>query len=347
MKYFNYSLHNFLSVRVCTHASFSKNYFDNIYIQLENFLAQETSIPDLSIHIGPFVPDIDNAQIFDDKYWIKNNSIYFKSERKFSKWALEVKIDKGRVDCKIDTNLFGAVTKPHFFAEFFIQYLLLEKGVSVIHAAALEKGSNVLIIPGSSGGGKTTICMSLVEDGYTFLGDNYVIIFDGMAYSYTSPLNIFSYNLVPVIRKNLKASQLLDLYARFLLYKLTGGYIKIFKKINPVNILNNVGEKGSIKKIAFLTPNNNDAIAIREIDKNIALKRLNNNMKLEWYDNFNMMDSALYGNCNFFYNYWTNSYKVLEKNLVDYTDYHEILVPEKYSPSCRAEVSALLNDIMK
>jgi len=347
MKVYKYSIHDFFAFSVINNANLLKTLSDNIYLQLENFSTDQSIKDNLSIEIGSFSPDLESTQIVDDRFWVKDKYFYTEGKRKFAKWKMDLRFHDDLIKFRIDTNVAGAVTKPHYFAEFLIQIVLLQKNISVVHAAALEREGNVLLLPGTSGGGKTTICMSLIDKGYNFLGDNYSILKDGEVYSYSSPLNIFSYNLVPTIKNSLSKFQLFDLYARLLLYKLSGGYLKIFKKINPKNIINNISDHGKLSNVVFLVPSTGNDIALTEITKNLAIARLNINMKLEWVDIADIAESYSITNNSIFDNYWELSRKALTKNLSAYKNqYYELSVPTVYSDKGREKVIEILESLM-
>jgi hypothetical protein len=54
--------------------------------------------------------------------------------------------------------------------------LLRRKGLYTVHAAAVEKNGYGLLIPGSSGQGKTTACIALLRAGYRYLSDDHPFV---------------------------------------------------------------------------------------------------------------------------------------------------------------------------
>jgi hypothetical protein len=54
--------------------------------------------------------------------------------------------------------------------------LLKAQGLYTIHATALEKSGRAVLIPGSSGRGKTTCCISLMRAGYRCLSDDHPLV---------------------------------------------------------------------------------------------------------------------------------------------------------------------------
>ncbi|HZY30158.1 MAG TPA: hypothetical protein VFF86_00810 [Candidatus Methylomirabilis sp.] len=59
-----------------------------------------------------------------------------------------------------------------FFFLLPLSELLAYRGLHMVHAAALERKGRGVLIPGMSGSGKTTCCVSLVRAGYRCLSDD-------------------------------------------------------------------------------------------------------------------------------------------------------------------------------
>ncbi len=62
------------------------------------------------------------------------------------------------------------------YFHFALSELLRREGLYTIHAAALERNGHGVLIPGSSGRGKTTCCISLLRGGYRYLSDDHPLI---------------------------------------------------------------------------------------------------------------------------------------------------------------------------
>lgn len=69
------------------------------------------------------------------------------------------------------TDLHPAVLTSFFFV-LPMSKLLACRGLHMIHAAALERNGRGVMIPGLSGSGKTTCCISLIRAGYRCLSDD-------------------------------------------------------------------------------------------------------------------------------------------------------------------------------
>jgi hypothetical protein len=80
----------------------------------------------------------------------------------------------------------GYLIKPEAMHANLIEYLfhlalielLRRRGLYTIHATALEKDGRGVLIPGSSGRGKTTSFISLLRSGYRYLSDDHPLIRD-------------------------------------------------------------------------------------------------------------------------------------------------------------------------
>ncbi|MEO8339758.1 MAG: hypothetical protein ABI604_08555, partial [Nitrospirota bacterium] len=80
----------------------------------------------------------------------------------------------------------GYLIKPETLHANLIEYLfhlalielLRRRGLYTIHATALEKHGRGVLIPGTSGRGKTTSFISLLRSGYRYLSDDHPLIRD-------------------------------------------------------------------------------------------------------------------------------------------------------------------------
>lgn len=86
-----------------------------------------------------------------------------------------------------------------------LQLALLNCNHSLIHAAALEKEGQVLLLPSWGGVGKTaTVCRFIREHGWRLLGDDLVIIGEGRVLPFLKPFVIYPYHrdLFPELFQN-------------------------------------------------------------------------------------------------------------------------------------------------
>lgn len=76
-----------------------------------------------------------------------------------------------------------------------LELMLLADNKTMIHAAAVEKDGEVLLMPSWGGVGKTaTVCRFVRDHGWRLLGDDLVIIGDGMVHPFLKPFVIYPYH---------------------------------------------------------------------------------------------------------------------------------------------------------
>lgn len=76
-----------------------------------------------------------------------------------------------------------------------VQLSLLACGHTLLHAAALEKNGEVLLLPSWGGVGKTAmVCRFVREHGWRLLGDDLVIIGEGRVLPFLKPFVIYPYH---------------------------------------------------------------------------------------------------------------------------------------------------------
>ena len=199
----NYNIHDIVKFKVI--ANRISNRMDIEYI---NFESDTIDNPDFTIYLGDFTPSNEGCSILDHTYYIKKNYLYCKDSYKIGRWAVEVSgLEENEMTVKLSTNTVGAIAADMFICAFIIDFLIRfkmeQKGYSVVHASAVSKDGNAYLFPSQSGAGKTTTAIYFAENGYNFLGDDFVILHNRDVISYLTPLNIFAYNLNPIILKNL------------------------------------------------------------------------------------------------------------------------------------------------
>ncbi|MBX2886222.1 MAG: hypothetical protein KTR32_40070 [Granulosicoccus sp.] len=78
-----------------------------------------------------------------------------------------------------------------------IYLAMLRKGILLMHSAGVTRAGKSFVFPAYGGTGKTTTCMSLLQKGYHFLGDDLLLIDPDqrLVYPYPRPLHVFTYNI--------------------------------------------------------------------------------------------------------------------------------------------------------
>lgn len=329
-----YSIHNIIKFKISTDKKFKWN-LKNIYGSFQNFEIDKADKVDFEVYLGKFKPSNNNCCILENKYYIKEGYFYCKKDMyKFTKWEFEMdNLDEENTIVNISSNFFGYLWMAGFIIEFLIHYKMNQKGYPLIHASALSQNNKGYIFSARGGGGKTTISMNLLNDGFKILGDNFVIINKGRILSYFSPLNIFTYNLAPIIKSNLTLKNKINLNIKKVIYKLTFGFIKIFTKINPKEILtDSIEDNSSIHKIFVLLPK--EVLKLRKLTKEELCDFLLLNQMLDTllFLPYITEYAYIYPNSKLA-NHWKLYKSNLIKNIPDNIEFTEIEVPLRYNKS--------------
>lgn len=107
-------------------------------------------------------------------------NLYRDGDRKIADFheqgLLLIEDQRGRVEgYLVEPDAMHLDVRISFF-HFALTELLKRQGLYTIHATALEKGGRGLLIPGASGRGKTTSCISLLRAGYRCLSDDHPLL---------------------------------------------------------------------------------------------------------------------------------------------------------------------------
>lgn len=168
------------------------------------FLTEGVSAPDIRLTIGEFEPDTSGCSVIEDKYYIKNNYIYYEDSEGNAEWKIELKnISDGVPHIRVASEIKGL--KNRFLHQNFIakdillrlvEAILLRKGYVLLHSASVARKGNAYLFFGRGGSFKTTLVMDLIREyDFKFLGDDHVIVGDGRIYSFPENLDIFEFML--------------------------------------------------------------------------------------------------------------------------------------------------------
>lgn len=289
--------------------------------------------PDLIVELGRFSPDIKDCYILDEEYYVRRDYLFHRKEvyKLGSFYQFDYsQLEGNRVRLRINANLTGYPFVAGRIIDFFLFYLLAQKGYSLIHASAVARRGEVFAFSGRGGDGKTTIAISAVQnENYSFLGDNFIICKDGNVYSFISDINIFGYNLNPFIWEKFSSRERTAFHLWGFVFKLTGGYIKIFSTVNPMQLFQNqIIDCGSMHTLVSLLGGN--AFSVRAIDRNLIVKRTVSNMKLEFYSFVRHTEifACIFPD-SFLAQTWNHYENTLLINLTEGIAYYEATIPRR------------------
>lgn len=340
----SHSIHGIVKFEIVDKTRFPRSVLDKTRSQFANFISGDGGTIDFRVEIGPFGRRNRSSYVLDDRYCVGKDYFFCRDKRKFAKWALEVNGVETFPVVRLRTNLAGYYTVPLNVTEFMIQYMLLRKGMALVHASGVVKDGVCWLFAARGGAGKTTLALSLIDDGFGYLGDNFVLLDRGRAWSFLSPLNIFTYNRARIIREHLNARQRASMALKQLIHMLTRGYIKIFEKVNPRAVFpESIVDEARVGCICVLQPHSADGSnipVVRPLGYSELIKKLRYNMELDLllFNKYMFSYGYLYTD-SLWCNFWDEYEAALMRNIPDSVPRYVAEVPPKWTPDVVAYLS--------
>lgn len=326
-----YNIHDVATIKIVDQNNWLKKLSEDFTKQYAYFETEEIEDPLITIRLGDFVASNQNCGILDDEYYIRDDYLYCaRDSYKTARWMFEATgFESKKLNLSIASNLSGTKFTTGYVIDAFVNFMLNCSGYPVVHASCVSKDDQAFLFSARGGGGKTTIALRLVERGFEFLGDNFVLIRDGDALSYVSPLSIFTYNIAPIVKQSFTAKRKLSLAFKDLLYRLTGGYVKFFSKFDVRDLFpGKIAEKSHVRAVFLLEPK--DVYSVQPVSKEHTVNHLIANMRLEsvffrYVSSYSYLfpDSRL--GC-----FWASYRANLRENLSDDVRYFTVSVPQEY-----------------
>ena len=339
-----YNIHDIVTFKIVKETNILDGLLSNINIEYKNFESEKLSNPDFTIYVGHFTPSNRDCYILDDTYYIKEDYLYCKDSYKLAKWELKMsEFEEGDMIVHISNNLIGSMFISPLI-DFLISFKINERGYPLVHGSCVSKNCHAYLFPARSGGGKTVTSLYLTEKGFDFLGDNFVVLDKGNVLSFLSPLNIFTYNLAPIIKNNVEFKTKGILGLKHLLYKMTMGYAKIFTKINVKDVFqNSIIDKSKLDSIFLLLPK--EEFCIEKMDKEELINHLVMNQKLDSLSFFKYMleYSYMFPDSNMA-THWYRYKENLRKNLGGKIPIYKIEVPQRYDAKVFERIYEVIKD---
>lgn len=344
-----YDIHNFLSfsIKNVNNNLFTSTLWSWISKQYEAFLCSATAHPDLEFHVGPFLPDLTDCYILDDNCHVREDYLYTTADYKFARFEYDIGgWESGAFKVRISCNPPGFLMVSGLIIDPLLLYALIQRQVMPVHAACIADEIGAYVFAGSSATGKTSICLDLMEDGYNLLGDNYTLFSNGSVYGFLSPLNIFTYNLAPAVTKRVSNRTLVLLRAKGLLWRVTGGYIKIFTKINPAHLWpEQTACTQAVPRAVFLLVKSN-SFQVSHISPESLAAALVANMRLEIPQVLEWLAQYSFVNPGFGLHQWIAQYETsLTESLAKVPHLQRVEIPKTYGSVAASNVRALIQDV--
>jgi len=301
--------------------------------------------PDLDVIIGPFDFDDRPSVLIERRFRIGEDYFACKDTSKILWWKLEVDgFDGSRPSVvKIDRNLFGTAALGSRIIDCLLRYRLNLKGAPAIHGCAVVSGGGAVIFAGSSGVGKSTIAMRMLERGLPLLGDNWIPIRAGTALGFHLPLNLHHYNVPANICRALPPRYRFDIQFKKYCWSLSGGYLKkscpiVLKRFFPTL----AAESAPIRRIISLVQG--QAYGESEISHELLTHRLavTNMMDREAFYRYMQAYSTVYPNGPVA-THWERLRRNMAEAIPAGTELIQVTVPKRLTEDVISRVAELVD----
>lgn len=304
---------------------------------------------DFVIRFDEFKANLENCRILDDKFYVKPSYLYSVDEYKLLKWKVEISNLEGAppvlVNFDVTPRWARNFSVSHaliegFIVDALINLILIKKKYALLHASCVSKNGKSLLFLARGGGGKTTMVLKLLKLGYKFISDNFTIVLpNNKTLGFIEPLNIFTYNIDNVIYNKMNVYDRLNLKLKYLLYKLSKNYIKIFSRLDPCKLFQIEIKETEIDAIFVLLPKTNIVSPrLVEISKEEFVERacLNQRLEFPYFDEYLSAYSYEFPNSELF-DRWMEYKNNLNENIKNVPIYR-IEMPLKYNDNVINEI---------
>ncbi|MCZ7393664.1 MAG: hypothetical protein ABOK23_07365 [Candidatus Methanoperedens sp.] len=340
-----YNIHNTIKFKLVNTGS-SKYQFNKVCSKYKSFESENSKEYDFIVYLGKFDPANSDCQIINNIYYIKKDYLYCSEDSyKFTKWKFEISgFENENTIVRVSGNFLSSMAISGHLIDILMRIKMNQKGYPFIHGSCINKNSRGILFPSRSGAGKTTIALHFVEEGWDFLSDDYTIIHDKKAVGFLSQLNIFTYNLSPLIKKNIGVKSNIILGLKNLLYKMTFGYIKIFTTLYPMEVFpNSIINECMLSAVFLLIPK--DEFKVNRISRDELICHLVVSQKLESLPfTKHLVEYSYIFPDSKFANHWKMYKENLKNHLPENIPFYKVEVPQKYDTKTFEKILAIINE---
>jgi len=202
VKSISYNIHDWLRIKI---DSPSWHLIKDLNCLYSYFETEGDGVPDLSVKIKNFVPDLDGCFSLDHKYYIKKDFIFLEDSDKKLKWRVQIEgLEGDRVKVtyfspktiytKFPWMFFPDLVLHLYVIEPLVEMMLLRKGLVLLHAGAVNKDGKAYLIAGRGGTHKTNFVLDLMKRRFDYMSDDRVILKGKEVFSFPHSISLFSFN---------------------------------------------------------------------------------------------------------------------------------------------------------
>lgn len=221
-----YNIHNILKIKI---ENISWHLIKDLNLRYHYFTDSTVDDVDIVVTIGSFKPDLTDCFCLDRKFYIKKNYIYLKDSDKNLRWEAEIyDIEKDLVRINFNYHLRNYLIFPWcFFPDLVMELYVLQpiiewklslKGFLLIHAGAVCKDNEAILLVGRGGSRKTQLVIDLLQKGLQLISDDMVILKDMQILSLPLSPGVFTFSYKYLKKEDLNLLNQIRLFS-FLLKK--------------------------------------------------------------------------------------------------------------------------------
>jgi hypothetical protein len=274
MQSVNYSVHDAVTFKITTEDKHALSKLGK-YSHFET--GQKLDNYDIRLNIGEFSALNSGSEIVANKYFIKDNYFYCSENGKNNKWKIEINgVDSNETIINYDGKIKGPMKSFSILnlAENlllpFIEYKLSGKNYQFLHAGAISKNSNAIILAGLTKEIVKPVAQLLIEEkDFNSMGDNVVIIKENSVLCFPSNSGYDNYKF-KILRYN---TEKLKHYLK---------YNCAFKKNEATNYHLEIAARSKINSIFLISECKIKELSITQISVESAIKKLILNNKAKY-----------------------------------------------------------------
>jgi len=299
---------------------------------------------DLDVEVGPFklAPPADARRV-NRQFWVAPDYFGCADTYKVLSWKMEIRgWDTGRVRLRVEAGDLGTVALGSRLIDCTIRYLLALKGAPVVHCCGVVIDGRASLLSGRSGVGKSTLAMQMVGRGASLLGDNWVGVNAGQAWSFHTPVSVHDYNVAPNIYERMPAGHRFDMWGKAFLRRLSLGYLK---KSTPIQLRHHfpeiIAEHAPLRHV--LTFSQGPRFAIRPLERATAIRRLvaNDMMDREAYYRYMQAYAAVFPE-GLVAAHWRRLGENLDRAFPAAATFQDVVVERRITPAMVDEIHRFL-----
>lgn len=310
---------------------------------------EQTPSVDLEFEIGDFKPNNQNCVVLEDKYYVRQNYFYCKDHDKILKWEFEWQgiENAGPFKIRISKDFFGSMAIGTRLVDSVIRYKMNQMAYPMVHSLAVARGGASVVLSGRSGVGKTNSILNFLGKGFQVLGDNWIIVHKGKAMSFPLPMNIFVFNLLPILEGRLSTAHRWNLSVKNAIYRLSLGYVKKktpieIHKMFPGSIIDEV----PIRSLLVLIQG--DDFGVAPISKEQAIEHLIVNDKMDriQFYNYLLAYASVFPKSEVA-SHWERLRCNLHAALPEEMEYFKMTIPRRYTEKTFEKIYAHVENLLR